>query len=65
MADGEEKLIWRKSRFCAAAACIEVATDADLHLVRDSANPNGARIAFGAADWASFIAAVRRDDLAQ
>ncbi|MFF5233757.1 DUF397 domain-containing protein [Dactylosporangium sp. NPDC000521] len=59
MADGANGLTWRKSRSCASAACVEVARAEDRFLVRDSKNPEGPRLGFGAEDWASFIGAVR------
>ncbi len=62
MADGRDELIWRKSRFCANAACIEVARDDARFLVRDSKDPDGARLAFTARDWQLFIGAVRALD---
>lgn len=62
MADGKNELIWRKSRSCASAACVEVARDEVSFLVRDSADPDGARLAFDRAGWSSFIAALRNDD---
>lgn len=55
----EDRLLWRKSRFCATNACVEVAGDGTSFQVRDSADPGGARLAFDRAGWASFIAALR------
>ncbi|MDG6107580.1 DUF397 domain-containing protein [Dactylosporangium aurantiacum] len=51
-------MIWRKSRSCANAACIEVARDDARFLVRDSKDPDGARLAFTPQDWSLFIGAV-------
>ncbi|MEV4515410.1 DUF397 domain-containing protein [Dactylosporangium sp. NPDC049525] len=62
MADDQDKLTWRKSRFCATNACVEVARDDALFLVRDSANPDGGQLAFNDAGWSSFIAALRSDE---
>jgi hypothetical protein len=62
VADGREKLIWRKSRFCGSNACIEVATGADGRLVRDSTDPDGPRLSFDNVSWALFIAAVRHGE---
>lgn len=56
MADGKGELTWRKSRSCASSACVEVARDEVSFLVRDSADPNGARLAFDHAAWSSFVA---------
>lgn len=62
VADGRRELIWRKSQFCASNACVEVARDDTRFLVRDSADPDGRRLAFRDADWESFIAALRRGE---
>jgi len=61
MADGQQELIWRKSRSCASNACVEVASDGAHFLVRDSGDPSGVPIAFEAEDWASFIGALKHD----
>jgi hypothetical protein len=58
VADGENRLTWRKSRSCASTACIEVARSGDRFLVRDSKNPEGARLGFDAGDWSMFVEAV-------
>jgi hypothetical protein len=60
--DGKHELIWRKSRACASSACVEVATGKTAYLVRDSADPEGASLAFDRAGWASFIAALQNDE---
>jgi len=58
VAEGRDELIWRKSQSCANAACIEVARDEARFLIRDSTDPDGARLAFGAEDWSLFIGAI-------
>jgi hypothetical protein len=52
---------WRKSSYSGANGgdCIEVGTR-DGVLVRDSKNPEGAKLAFTTASWKKFTAQVKR-----
>jgi hypothetical protein len=53
---------WRKSsRSNGSGACVEVATNlTDLVAVRDSKDPHGPVLTVTAADWRTFVAALRR-----
>ncbi|MFJ3692513.1 DUF397 domain-containing protein [Streptomyces sp. NPDC090052] len=52
---------WFKSTFSGGSGteCVECAPACDGTLVRDSKQPNAARLAVGGAAWAGFIGAVR------
>ncbi|MEU3223227.1 DUF397 domain-containing protein [Streptomyces sp. NPDC006976] len=53
---------WRKSSHSNpdGGACIEVSDDfAAFVPVRDSKNPHGPALTFAAADWSSFVSAVK------
>ncbi|MGI5245843.1 DUF397 domain-containing protein [Dactylosporangium sp. CA-139066] len=63
MAASNEVLVWHKSSACGSSSCVEVAGGADGILVRDSDDPDGARLKFGAADWRAFVAVVCSDAL--
>ncbi len=52
-------LIWRKSRRCANAACVEVAVQSGTTYVRDSKDPGAGFVAFTAAAWTDFLAGVK------
>ncbi|MEW5539148.1 DUF397 domain-containing protein [Streptomyces cyaneofuscatus] len=58
---------WRKSSHSNqdGGACLEVADDFAPVVVpvRDSKNPHGPVLTFAAADWSSFVTAVKGDDL--
>jgi hypothetical protein len=48
---------WRRSPYCSAGACIEVARVADRYLIRDSKNPD-VQLTFSHAEWAAFTKGV-------
>ena len=52
---------WRKSSYSGNGGtnCAEVATTATLVLLRDSKNPEGAKLAFDTASWKAFTARVK------
>jgi hypothetical protein len=53
-------IAWRKSsRSAAAGHCVEVATESDVVLVRDSKDVTGPVLRFGAPQWNAFVSAVR------
>jgi Domain of unknown function (DUF397) len=51
---------WRKSSRCDGGSCIEVGHAGPAVAVRDSRDPDGPVLAFGAEAWAAFAAAVKR-----
>jgi len=52
---------WRKSsRSTGGNDCVEVAQTETSFLVRDSKNPDGARLAVRPQEWAAFIADIKR-----
>ena len=58
---------WRKSSYSGSGNnCVEVAEVAGARAVRDSKNPDGGHLIFGASAWEAFITDVKRgryDDL--
>jgi hypothetical protein len=53
---------WRKSSYSGANGgnCTQVATTTGAVLVRDSKDPDGARLAVSAKAWRAFMAKVKR-----
>ncbi|MFA1549013.1 DUF397 domain-containing protein [Actinomadura chokoriensis] len=55
---------WRKSSRSGhqGGECVEVATFAPEIAVRDSKDPDGPRLAFGAAEWRTFARRVKANE---
>ncbi|MEU8886280.1 DUF397 domain-containing protein [Streptomyces sp. NPDC048442] len=67
VAEFPEDFDWRKSSYSHqdGGRCLEVADDLSaLVPVRDSKNPTGPALAFPSDSWASFVTAVKDDQLA-
>jgi hypothetical protein len=58
----DRSLNWRKARYSIACGeCVEVAS-ADLRVaVRDSQDPDGARLAYPVSSWQAFVARIKSD----
>lgn len=61
--EGNRAVTWRTSSYSGnnGGNCVEVAAAAPLIAVRDSKNPDGARLAFGREAWEAFAAKVKAD----
>jgi len=61
--EGNRAIAWRKSSYSGnnGGDCVEVGNAARLIAVRDSKDPDGARLAFGREAWEAFAAKVRTD----
>ncbi len=53
---------WRKSSHSGGNGCVEVARPGEIH-VRDSKDPDGPVLTFGADQWRAFIDAVKASGL--
>lgn len=62
MIESSAELRWRRSTTCSAGNCVEVASDGDRILVRDSKNPQITPMVFTGDEWAVFTAGVRAGD---
>ena len=61
--EGNRAITWRKSSYSGNSGgnCVEVGSAAHLIAVRDSKDPDGARLAFGREAWEAFAAKVKAD----
>lgn len=51
---------WQRSTRCESNHCVEVAT-LGVVLVRDSKDPDGGTLTFGAGAWSAFLDAIKGD----
>lgn len=55
---------WRKSSYSGGGNnCVEVASDAATVAIRDSKNPEGGQLVFGASAWTAFTTAIKHGGL--
>ena len=61
--EGNRAVTWRKSTYSGnnGGQCVEVGNTARLIAVRDSKDPDGARLAFGREAWEAFAAKAKAD----
>ena len=61
--EGTRAITWRKSSYSGNSGgnCVEVGGAAPLIAVRDSKDPDGARLAFGREAWEAFAAKAKAD----
>jgi hypothetical protein len=59
--EGNRAITWRKSSYSgnSGGQCVEVGAAVHLIAVRDSKDPDGARLAFGREAWDAFAAQVK------
>ena len=59
--DDSVRRAWRKSSYSGGGNnCVEVATGAVTVAVRDSKDPEGGELTFGAPAWTAFTTAIKR-----
>lgn len=55
---------WRKSSYSGGGNnCVEVASDAATVAIRDSKDPEGGQLVFGASAWTAFTTAIKHGGL--
>ena len=61
--EGNCAVTWRTSSYSgnSGGQCVEVGNAAHLIAVRDSKDPDGARLAFGPEAWEAFAAGLKAD----
>jgi hypothetical protein len=67
MADMNRLDGWRKSSFCdnSSGNCVEVRSVGGAFAIRDTKDPEGAVLVFGATEWAAFTNGIRAGEFDQ
>lgn len=55
----DERIMWLKAEMCEANGCVEVAAAGGEVLLRNSRDPDGARLSFTRQEWLEFVDGVR------
>jgi hypothetical protein len=55
--------VFRTASFCASGECIEVAQADGVVILRDSTQPLGSRLHYGASDWGFFVRDIKSGKL--
>ncbi len=53
---------WRTSSYSGGTACVQVAIEPPVVLVRQGRDPLGPRLSFTLDEWRTFVAGVRNDE---
>ncbi len=54
---------WRRASFCASGECVEVAQRDGVIILRDSTQPSGRMLRWGAEEWRAFVRTVKTGEL--
>jgi Domain of unknown function (DUF397) len=57
--DGSAQAAFRRSSFCAASECVEVAQRNGVITLRDSSRPQGSTLNYAPKDWQSFVRRIK------
>jgi hypothetical protein len=52
--------VWRRSSYCEGGACVEVAVDRDDVMIRNSEDPDGARLVVARSRWSALLADLKK-----
>lgn len=61
--EGAVQAAFRRSSFCAAGECIEVAQRNGVITLRDSTQPQGSVLNYAPQDWRSFVRRIKAERL--
>lgn len=59
---GHSSLNWRTALNCDGGACVEVAVDRDIVLIRNSRQPSGPLLEYGPEEWHEFVSGIKKGD---
>jgi predicted secreted Zn-dependent protease len=57
-----DSLTWRTALSCDGGACVEVAADRNIILMRNSRQPGGPLLQYTPEEWNEFISGIKKGD---
>lgn len=61
-APSHTNLTWRTALSCDGGACVEVAADQDMILIRNSRKPGGPLLEYSPEEWHEFVSGIKKGD---
>jgi predicted secreted Zn-dependent protease len=58
----QASLTWRTAVNCDGGACVEVAADRDIILIRSSRQPGGPLLEYTPEEWHEFVSGIKQGD---
>jgi predicted secreted Zn-dependent protease len=55
-------LTWRTAHSCDGGACVEVAADQNIILIRSSRQPGGPLLEYTPEEWHEFVSGIKKGD---
>jgi predicted secreted Zn-dependent protease len=59
---GNNNLTWRTAHSCDGGACVQVAADRDIILIRNSRQPGGPLLEYTTQEWHEFVSGIKKGD---
>jgi predicted secreted Zn-dependent protease len=59
---GRNSLTWRTALSCDGGACVQVAADRGIILIRSSRQPSGPLLEYTPEEWHEFVSGVKKGD---
>jgi predicted secreted Zn-dependent protease len=57
-----KSLTWRTALNCDGGACVEVAADRNIIVIRNSRQPSGPLIEYTTEEWYEFVSGIKKGD---
>jgi predicted secreted Zn-dependent protease len=59
---GNNNLTWHTALSCDGGACVQVAADRDIILIRNSRQPGGPLLEYTPQEWHEFVSGIKKGD---
>jgi predicted secreted Zn-dependent protease len=59
---GHNSLTWHTALSCDGGACVQVAADQNIILIRNSRQPDGPLVEYTSEEWHEFVSGIKKGD---